>query len=209
MKPSSILAIAFAIVSTSHAGNIAVNPGFEIAGPGGAADSAGWVTSGSGTSERDASMPASGDWAHRLFSDNSQVAVVQRTGIEGGLPSLLPGSLVHVDIDIKSINGGNLIVGILNGIGGTVVDPGNPVLLPDSGGDYTTYSIDSMIVPDFGAPPNDYFQVGITLLVAPNLGESAELFIDNVVIDATLVPEPSGVVPLVVGIGVLWRRRLA
>ena len=207
-----IILVAIAVWNTTdicYSSNIVTNPGFEFAGNGGQFDSAGWtsVTGGNSISERDSSNPSDGDWSHRLFSDrNGQASISQRTGFRGGLPSLKPSTALTLEFEAVTTRGGNFLFGILNRDGAVVVDPGNPFLMPDSSGQYVTHSAGPITVPDFGPPPNDYYEAFVNILIAPGSNSEAEMFIDNVVIEATLVPEPRITMLLFVPIMFVVRR---
>ena len=198
LRSTFIVAVAVPLIaSISLAENVAFNPGFEIEGPGGDGDALGWFSSpgNNGVSERDSSEPFSGEWAYRLLATGEQVGVSQRSGNEQGLASLAPGTDVEFSLMYLTRAPGNaaalVYVAIVNRNGEIVSDPGNPFNLFDSNDSYLEMSIGPLTVPESSDSPNDYYEAVISFAVFPNSRETVEIFIDDVVIEATLVPEPS------------------
>lgn len=192
---------------SAMAANIAGNPGFEIAGGGGATDSASWneFTGGpAGTvSQRDLTMPDTGQAAHSLFAQGGPAAagvagITQNSIDDLGLFSLVPGTTLDASIRWKSSYGpggvGNAALRILAS-DGTIV--GNaPIGLPDTGGAYQTVNFPQLIVPPLGASPFDEYAAFIEIVAASGAFDTSFSggFVDNVVIDGTTaIPEPSTV----------------
>ncbi len=211
----------------ASAANLAGNPGFEIAGGGGATDSDLWTEFSGGPagtlSERDGSMPFAGSFAHHLVAAGDPTAgasagINQNSIADVGLPSLKPGSTLSASFEWKSSYGpggvGNAFLRILNGVGAIVADTG-AVPLPDTGGVYAGQSTPALNVPAFGPAPNDTYAAFLEITTAAGAftGSTAAGFVDDVVIDGTAIPEPASVVLMGVGliclVGVAKRRRRA
>lgn len=209
----------------ANAANLAGNAGFEVAGVGGATDSDLWTEFSGGPagtlSERDGTMPFAGSFAHHLVAAGDPTAgasagINQNSIADVGLPSLKPGSALSASFEWKSSYGpggvGNAFLRILNGVGAIVADTG-AIPLPDTAGAYAAQATPGLIVPAFGAAPNDTYAAFLEITTAAGAftGSSADAFVDDVVIDGTTVPEPASVVLMSVGliclVGVANRRR--
>ena len=177
------------------------NGGFEVAGFGGATDSFMWsvaVSGGPGSlSQRDGTMPRTGGFAHHLLTFGQDgiggnAAVIQNTTTDGGMPSLQENTPVSATFRGKYTLGpggvGFYVLRILNGGGAIVAATPLGVINSGTSGAYQTFSTPSVMVPAFGAPPNDVYAAFIELNVAAGafVGASAEAFIDDVSISGTL-----------------------
>lgn len=215
MRSLGIIVIALMfVVAPAGAASIAGNPGFEVAGPGGATDSAMWNEGGIGVSQRDSTHPEFGAWAHHLYAGSpaSSAAVTQNSVADVGLVSLEPGTSLSLSFDaiFNPGPGGVMIyrLAILNAVGGYVVDTGFATIAGGTGGAYQTFTRGPLTVPAFGAAPNDVYAafVEIACNSAAFAGSTSEAYIDNVQINGTLVPEPTAL--LLLGLaGLLVRRR--
>ncbi len=176
------------------------NGGFETAGFGGATDSFTWNANFSGgpgsLSQRDDTMPRTGGFAHHLLTFGADgiggnAAVSQNTTTDGGMASLQENTPVSATFHGKYILGpggvGFYVIRILNGGGAIVAQTPLGVINASTGGVYQTYSTPSVMVPPFGAPPNDVYGAFIELNVAAGafVGASAEAYIDDVSISGT------------------------
>ncbi len=210
------------LAGAASADLIMLNGGFEDAGPGGATDSAMWsefIGGPAGTlSERDDSMPASGNWAHRIVavgddSGGASAGINQNSIVDGGLPSLQELTMLTLNFDAKVDLGpggvGFYVLRVLNGDGAIVADSALQSLT-STGGAYESFST-SVEVPAFGGAPNDTYAAFVEFVASAGAfqGSTSEVFVDNVVVDGTLVPAPSACVALAAacGFGGLRRRR--
>lgn len=191
--------------------NLASNPGFEIEGFGGATDSFTWSANFSGgpgsLSQRDTTMPRTGSAAHHLLTFGEaaiggNAAVAQNTTTDGGMTSLQENTPVTLTFRGKYALGpggvGFYVLRILNGSGAIVGSTTLGVINSGTGGAYQTFSTAPLMVPAFGAPPNDVYAAFAEINVAAGafVGASAEAFIDDVVISGTLAGgggDPTGV----------------
>ena len=212
----SCVALVFALAAPAWAASIVGNGGFEVAGPGGAADSAMWSEGGGAgsLSQRDSTHPEFGAWAHRLYAGSpaASAAVSQNSVADVGLVSLQPGTSLTLSFDtlFNPTSGGVLIyrLAILNGVGGYVADTGFATLVNGTGGVYQTFSRGPLTVPAFGAAPNNVYAAYVEIAAnsGADAGSRSEAFIDNVQINGTLVPEPASLALLGLA-GLLLRRR--
>jgi hypothetical protein len=212
--------LVFMTSGVAQAANVAGNPSFEAAGGGGATDSDLWTEFAGGPagtlSERDASMPFAGAWAHHLVAVGDATAgasagINQNSIADVGLPSLEELTTVSADFYWKGDLGpGGVAFGVLrvlNGAGAIVADTGL-VPLPDTGGVYTLQSLGSLPVPAFAGAPDDVYAAFLEVSVSAGAfdGSIAEGYVDQVRIDATLVPEPASLGLLLLA-GVIGIRR--
>jgi hypothetical protein len=189
---------------------LASNGGFEIAGFGGPTDSFTWNANFSGgpgsLSQRDGTMPRTGGFAHHLLTFGGEgiggnASVSQNTTTDGGMASLQENTPVTATFHGKYTLGpggvGFYVVRILNGGGAIVAQTPLGVINAGTGGNYQTYTTAPVMVPAFGAPPNDVYGAFIELNVAAGafVGASAEAFIDDVSISGTFAGggTPTGV----------------
>lgn len=193
MKRRSIgflMALAVAlVVAPAWSADIAGNGGFEVAGGGGASDSDLWSEFGA-MSQRDASNPSSGGFAHYMYTEGGGASGInQNSVVDLGLSSLEENSTVTVTLDSSASYGpggvGFAVLRILNGVGGIVAESGLQNI-PD--GPYQTWSLPTVNVPAYGPPPNNTYAAFVEFnAVSGAFPESnAELFVDNVIVDATL-----------------------
>lgn len=208
------VALVLVLVAPAWAASIVGNGGFEIAGSGGATDSAMWNEGGTGLSQRDSTNPESGAWDHHLLAGTpvTSAAMTQNSVADVGLVSLKPGTSLSLSFDaiFSPVSGGVLIyrLAILNGVGGYVADTGFATVAVGTGGAYQTFSRGPLTVPAFGAAPNDVYAAFVEIAAnsGGDSGSRSEVFIDNVQIDGTLVPEPASLALLGLA-GLLLRRR--
>ncbi|MCA9251728.1 MAG: PEP-CTERM sorting domain-containing protein [Phycisphaerae bacterium] len=219
---SSCLALFMALamgVSPAAATIVSGNGGFELAGGGGAADSAQWTeitTSAANLSERTTTNPNSGSYSHHLYAEGMDAlgtvaAITQHSANDAGFASLLEGTTLSASFDAMTPFGPggvmNYSLRILNSAGAIVQIYNNTI--PNPSAVYNTYTTPNLIVPAFGAAPNDAFYAFIEINAAAGgfIGSTSEIYVDNVAIDGTLVPEPSSVLLLLFGAMGLRRRR--
>ena len=186
--------------------NIAFNPGFEMEGPGGVNDSAGWLIGGTPTSERSLTMQASGLASHRLFdvpNTNGDTAVVQFDNET----SLAENSELFISFDASvtaaEFHGGVVIFRVTDALGNIIFPPRIEFPFTNTNGVFQHFVTPTITIPEFGPAPLDKYFWDVRFLALPrSSGQPVEIFLDNVVIDATLVPEPR-VTLLPVTLGVL------
>lgn len=200
---ATLAALAFA--GTAMGADVAANGGFEL-GMGADADS--WEEFGGAS--RDSSAPIAGDWSMQLnaseASGNLASGVTYNSVFNGGFASLEENTNVNLSFD-ANINLGvagvaNYVVRILNDDGAIVADSGFQGMTSANSLDIT--------VPSFGPNPNDVFAAFVLIQTQAGAvqGSFAEATIDNVVIDATLVPAPGALALLGLGgLGIARRRR--
>jgi len=220
LKTSALLALVAA--APAMAANIAGNAGFEVAGNS-PTISAFWGAGAGGAagtvSERSATNPFAGDWAQRLVANGgvgagASAGISQNSIADLGLVSLAPGSSVGLSFRGNYTFGpggvGFYTLRILNSSGQIVADTGLQVVNQGTNG-YQSFSTADLVVPAFGAAPNDSFAAFVEINVAAGAfdGSTSAAFIDDVVIDATLVPAPSALGLLGAGVLVAGRRRRA
>lgn len=198
------------------AAEIVGNGGFEVAGVGGATDSAMWNEgAGAGAvSQRDSTFPEFGAWDHRIYAGSpaSSASVTQNSVADVGLVSLQPGSSLNLSFDARFNPGpGGVMIftlRILNGVGGIVQDTGFATIAGSTGGAYQTFTRGPLTVPAFGAAPNDVYAAFVEIAVnsAAFAGSTSEAFLDNVHVSGTLTPEPASLALLGLA-GLMLRRR--
>lgn len=212
-------ALSLAVVAgTAFAGSgpIQSNGGFEL---GSGADSQDWNEFGGGAagtvSERFFGNAASGDYSHHILAVGSNLtgaaAGLNQNSQFYGLGSLAPGSSLTLSFDAMTDFGpggvGFYALRILNGVGAIVADTG----LQNFGGGvgYQSYSTGALVVPAFGATPNDYYAAYVEIVVNAGAfdGSYAEAYIDNVVVTGTAVPAPGALAMLGLGGIAAGRRR--
>jgi len=185
-----LIALAVALVVTpAWSEDIAGNGGFESAGGGGATDSDLWSEFGP-TSERDSSNPSSGSWAHRMYTQGGGSSGINQSSIaDVGLSSLEENTTVTVSMDVEANYGpggvGFAVLRILNGVGAIVAETG---LQNVPAGPYQTWTLPPVTVPAYGAAPNNVYAAFVEInAVSGAFAEStSEVFVDNVMVDATL-----------------------
>ena len=195
-------ALLMGLSPLARADEVIVNGGFEIAGPGGATQSANWVAlvgSVPGTlSMRDSTSPRTGGFAQHIravggSAIGSTGGIIQNSIADCGLPSLQQSTTVRATFSAK-VNLGPGGVGfytlrILNRNGAIVASTGLGAM-NDTAGAYRQFSMGPLTVPAFGAPPNDSFASMIELVVSAGAftASNAEAFIDDVSVTGTLIP---------------------
>ncbi len=220
LKTSALLAVVAA--APAMAANIAGNAGFETAGDS-STISAFWGAGAGGAagtiSERSSTNPFSGDWAQRLVANGApaqgaSAGISQNSINDLGLVSLAPGSSVTLSFKGNYTFGpggvGFYTLRILNSSGAIVANTGLQVVNQGTNG-YQMFSTAALTVPEFGAAPNDSFAAFVEINVVAGAfdGSTSSAFIDDVVIDATLVPAPSALGLMGAGLLVAGRRRRA
>jgi hypothetical protein len=205
MKPKTLFAFIASLASFSlsaDAANVAMNPGFENAGVGGPTDAESWNLFAGGApgtlSERGGSNPSTGSFAARILALGADGAGAS-AGINQdsiSLGSLAEGTSVDATFDwLGNMGPGGVAFGALrirNGVGAILEDSGL-LVLGDTAGSFENRSLGPLTVPAFGAAPNDSYSVFFEVSVAAGAfdGSSAEGFVDNVIVNGTVIPEPS------------------
>lgn len=217
------LSILFAAATSPlYAVTLTLNGGFEDAGVGGATDSDVWEEFAGGAagtlSERDSTNPASGSWAHHVVAVGSPTAgaaagVTQNSIANAGFPSLAEGSVISGSFDADLFLGPGGVAfaefSVLNGVGAVVATTG-PVMLTDNLPGYETYNLAPLVVPAFGASPNDVYAAFLNINVAAGAfdGSLSEAYIDNVEVTGAVIPEPTALALMgVAAVGAAIRRR--
>ena len=211
--------LMLALLASPAWGTVIVgNGGFETAGVGGATNSDMWTeftSAANNLSERSTANPEFGLYSHHLYAEGLDMlgtvaGVQQNSGNDVGLPSLQPGSTLTATFDAMTPFGPggvmNYTLRILNGAGGIVDIFNGGTGAPSA--TYNTYSTPALTVPAFGAAPNDYYVAFFEVNAAAGgfVGSISEVYIDNVVIEGTLVPEPATISLLALGAFCLRRR---
>ncbi|MEM9347204.1 MAG: PEP-CTERM sorting domain-containing protein [Planctomycetota bacterium] len=211
---TALATMAALTAGSALAVDVIANGGFE-AGTGTDAD--GWQEVGLQPATRDASNPFAGQFALKLEAIGSTGVGPNSVGLQnsiedGGLPSLAELSTVDVSFYWASDFGPGGVASaaarILDGTGNIVADTG-AVGLADNGGTYTLVNLPTLNVPAFGADPADEYAVFIEFSAAAGAfdGSFSGGFIDNVVAEGTLVPEPGSLALLGLGGLAAFRRR--
>jgi len=210
--------VALALTVTASAAQIAGNGGFETAGTS-ATDSAMWTEWASGgptaVSERSAAMPEIGAWSHHVIASGTAAlggssGINQNSRNDVAPASLEPGTTLSATLDAAVDYGpganGIYTLRILNSAGGIVADTGWRTFT-DTNLTWRTYTTTTLTVPAFGAVPNEAYSAYIEIVMqAGAFAESyGEMYVDNVQISGTLVPEPAALALL--GLGLLITRR--
>ncbi|MEM9352719.1 MAG: PEP-CTERM sorting domain-containing protein [Planctomycetota bacterium] len=198
--------------------DIAGNGGFE-SGTGGDSDL--WTEFAGGPagtqSVRDGSNPNSGSWAHLIESVGDPTAganagINQNSIADVGFGSLVSGTSVSASFSHDTTLGPGGVafanLKILNGIGAIVLETG-PQALPATLG-YAPFTTPSLVVPATGAAPNDVYATFLEINVAAGAfqGSFGTSYIDDVVINGTVVPEPTSIMMVCgLGLGFVTRRR--
>jgi len=198
----TISALAFA--GTAMGADVASNGGFEL-GMGADAD----IWEEFGGASRDNTAPIAGDWSMQLNASeatgNLASGVTYNSIFNGGFASLEENTSVNLSFDATTNLGpggvGNFVLRILNDDGAIVADSGFQNLS-------STNSV-SVTTPFFGPNPNDVYAAFVLIQTQAGAfeGSFAEANIDNVVIDATLVPAPGALALLGLGGLATARRR--
>jgi hypothetical protein len=213
------MVLAIGVSPAAATVNIAGNGGFELAGVGGAADSDQWteVTSFiANLSERSTTNPNSGSFSHHLYAEGTDglgtvAAITQHSANDSGFASLMEGTVLNASFDAMTPFGPggvmNYSLRILNSAGAIVQIYSNTI--PSPSAVYNTFTTPDLNVPAFGAAPNDAFYAFIEINAAAGgfLSSTAEVYVDNVMINGTVIPEPTSALLLVVGALGLRRRR--
>lgn len=196
---TAITALTLAAAMGANAQNRAINGDFE------AGDTSNWISFPTGDSSFDVTTDAaSGMFAGRVVNLASGSSAVIKQG-NLGVGSVVPGVAVNISFDAKGggVNGGVIFAEFFSELdgGGTSAAEilGNaPLALTDQ---YQTFNFTTMTGPNVSG--------GITLQFAvvtgANVGSTAELFVDNVVI--TAIPAPASAALLGLGGLAAVRRR--
>lgn len=217
-----ISAATLALVITPAFGvDIAVNGGFEIGGDT-PDSSASWIAFGSGApgtqSVRSGAAPFAGSFAHSFTAFGADAlgaaAGANQHSQPLGFVSLAPGSTLSMSFMGSYTFGpggvGFYEVQVLNSVGAIVATSGLQVINANTAG-YQAFTSPNVVVPAFGAAPNDayYSFIGFSVAAGAFNGSSAQGTIDSVAIEATLVPAPAAPALLGAGLLLVTRRRRA
>jgi hypothetical protein len=180
-----------AVWSTSALAVDFYNPGFEIAGMGGPADSDGWTESGT-LSQRDTVNPRTGAFAHQIGGINNggldSGSITQDT-LAAGMLSLTSGDLITAEFFANVLTntsmGGSTVysLDIVNAAGASVASTGNLPLSNTAG--YVKFDTISspLVVPPLGSAPNHQYGARLTIEVtqfSDNFVMLGRAFIDDV-----------------------------
>ena len=202
-------------VSVFSAANIVANPSFEIAVAGDESTPEGWHASVGGVegtqSARTSETSSDGEWSHLLstrgnLTNGGSSQLVQDSS---DLPSLLPGQEIVLEFDVRYFETQNVtgaaFFSIVGAGVGIVAD--TDIDFPVSG-DFLRVQTAPLVVPDLGSFPladSYFYQLEFIVSSSPSSIHYAEAYIDNVVVDAILVPEPSTVPLALFGLILLLR----
>jgi hypothetical protein len=203
----TVSALAFA--GSASAAEVVSNGGFEL---GMGADADAWEEFGGAF--RDNSSPLAGDWSMQMNAvggDGIGAAsgATYNSIANGGFASLQESTMVTLSFDATTNFGpggvGFYVLRILNGSGAIVADSG---LQNMAASGTNSYSVSAM-VPAFGMAPDDTYAafVSIEAVAGGFIGSSASATVDNVSIQAELVPAPSAMALLGLGGLAATRRR--
>lgn len=193
--------------------DIATNGGFEM---GDAGDSAAWTEFGAGAagtlSERTMDMPISDLWSHVIHAagdatGGGSAGINQNSIVDGGLASLQEMTSLSLSFQAETDFGpggvGFYAIRVLNGDGAIVADSGlQPIV------DGMNNSADIM-VPAFGGAPNDTYAAFVEFVANAGAfdGSFAEVKLDDVVVNGTLIPAPGAAALIGLGTLAMMRRR--
>jgi MYXO-CTERM domain-containing protein len=220
MNRTTISVLAIASAAGIASADIAVNGGFEA---GSGADANAWTEFAGGASgtvsERAFGAGLSGDYGLRLVAIGSPAGGAfaganQNSIADGGLASLQENTSVTLsfsaNVDLGPGGVAFYALRILNSSGAIVADTGLQSL-GATGGGWQSFTSASLMVPAFGAAPSDAYAAFVEFVVNAGAfdGSQASARIDNVQIDATLVPAPGAMALLGLGGLAASRRRRA
>ncbi len=210
--------VAVALAVSANAAPVEGNGGFEVAGTS-ATDSAMWTEWASGgptsVSERSTALVEFGSWSHHILAAGGTgiggtAGINQNSRNDVNPASLQPGTTLSMTLDaaVNYGDGGNGIytLRILNSAGGIVANTGWRNFT-DTNLAWRSYSTATLTVPAFGAAPNDAYSAYVEIVMQAGAfpASNGEMYIDNLQIDGTLVPEPAALA--LVGLSLLFARR--
>lgn len=213
----ALFAAATLTAGNAAAINVIANGGFE---DGTGTDADGWQEAGVQPATRDSTNPNSGSWALKLEAIGGPGSGPNSVGLQnsiadGGQLGLAELSTVDISFQWASAFGPGGVAfvqaQILNESGAPVGSTTGLIALPENGGSYTEVVLPTLNVPAFGDDPNDVYAVFLEFSAAAGAfdGSFSGGFIDDVVAEGTLIPEPTSLALLGMGGLLAVRRRRA
>lgn len=210
------------VVAEVHGEDVARNGGFELASVFSPDRADEWTMQGnpadSAISVRQNAIVASGAWSAGLLAESQElddyaIATALQSAFYGfqmpaNLLTLHIRALVETEGDAET--GVSLVIrNQLRGNENNLVVSTGDLVLPETNGQFVDLAFGPLAVPSNGSWPNESFSFDLKFWASS--GESgtigrSHLFLDSVVLDRQLVPEPASYLRVLV-LGALLRRR--